>query len=63
MKLLAIATLAALALVAAPLDVLAPVDTAAAVYCEPEDIECRKKQLDCELQFLQDPGTWYACPA
>lgn len=60
MRLVLLATLAALALVAVPAE-HAPVGTAAAVVCDVDDIQCHQQQLRCHLGIVED-GRPRACP-
>lgn len=59
MKLLLIATVLALTLVAVPVDDLV-VGRAAAVVCDPDDVDCQVRQLRCLIRAILFGGF---CPA
>ena len=61
MKLLALATLAAVALVALPAAGFSPVDTARANVCDVDDLECHEEKARCYLAPVLE-GELRPCP-
>ena len=59
-KLVAIAVLCALAITAVPVDDVAVVGTAEAVLCEPENVKCHQRQVECLVDLATNLGG--ACP-